>query len=80
MIAPRVKRSAARDIVAEPIAMFFVRTRWVWCALSAVFIPGAIGYAVGGIHTMMGCALFSGLLRACLMVLATSLVNSVGHR
>jgi stearoyl-CoA desaturase (delta-9 desaturase) len=61
------------------IAMFFVRTRWVWYALSAVFIPGAIGYAVGGFHTMMGCVLFSGLLRAYLMVLATSLVNSFCH-
>jgi stearoyl-CoA desaturase (Delta-9 desaturase) len=47
--------------------------------MSAVFIPGAIGYAVGGFHTMMGCVLFSGLLRAYLMVLATSLVNSVCH-
>jgi stearoyl-CoA desaturase (delta-9 desaturase) len=47
--------------------------------MSAVFIPGAIGYAVGGIHTMIGCVLFSGLLRAYLMVLAASLVNSVCH-
>jgi stearoyl-CoA desaturase (Delta-9 desaturase) len=69
----------AKDILADPIAMFFTRTRWVWYALSAVFIPGAIGYAVGGFHTMMGCVLFSGLLRAYLMVLATSLVNSFCH-
>lgn len=69
----------AKDILADPIAMFFVRTRWFWYAMSAVVIPGAIGYAVGGIHTMIGCALFSGLLRAYLMVLATSLVNSVCH-
>jgi stearoyl-CoA desaturase (delta-9 desaturase) len=47
--------------------------------MSAVFIPGAIGYAVGGFHTMMGCVLFSGLLRAYLMITTTSLVNSVCH-
>jgi stearoyl-CoA desaturase (Delta-9 desaturase) len=69
----------AKDILADPIAMFFVRTRWFWYGMSAVFIPGAIGYAVGGIHTMIGCVLFSGLLRAYLMILATSLVNSVCH-
>ena len=58
----------AKDILADPIAMFFVRTRWVWYGMSAVFIPGAIGYAVGGFHTMMGCVLFAGLLRAYLVV------------
>ena len=69
----------AKDILADPIAMFFVRTRWFWYGISAVFIPGAIGYAVGGFHTMMGCVLFSGLLRAYLVITATSLVNSVCH-
>jgi stearoyl-CoA desaturase (delta-9 desaturase) len=69
----------AKDILADPLVMFFVRTRWFWYALSAIFIPGAIGYAVGGIHTMIGCVLFAGLLRAYLMVLTTSLVNSVCH-
>jgi stearoyl-CoA desaturase (delta-9 desaturase) len=69
----------AKDILADPIAMFFTRTRWFWYAMSAIFIPGAIGYAVGGIHTMIGCVLFSGVFRSYLMVLATSLVNSVCH-
>lgn len=69
----------ARDILADPIAMFFTRTRWYWVALSAVIIPGAIGYALGGVHTMIGCVLFSGLFRSYLMTMATSLVNSVCH-
>ena len=69
----------ARDILADPIAMFFTRTRWYWVALSAVIIPGAIGYAFGGLHTMIGCVLFSGLFRSYLMTMATSLVNSVCH-
>jgi stearoyl-CoA desaturase (Delta-9 desaturase) len=69
----------ARDILADPIAMFFTRTRWVWYALSAIIIPGAIGYAFGGVRTMIGCILFSGLFRAYCMVMATALVNSVCH-
>ncbi|QPF87814.1 acyl-CoA desaturase [Bradyrhizobium genosp. L] len=69
----------ARDILADPIAMFFTRTRWYWVAASAVLIPGAIGYALGGVHAMIGCVLFSGLLRSYLMTMATSLVNSVCH-
>jgi stearoyl-CoA desaturase (Delta-9 desaturase) len=69
----------AKDILADPIAMFFTRTRWYWYALSALVVPGAIGYAVGGIHDMIGCVLFSGLFRSYVMVNATSLVNSVCH-
>ena len=69
----------AKDILADPIAMFFTRTRWYWYGLSAVLIPGAIGYAVGGVHTMIGCVLFSGLFRSYVMTMATSLVNSVCH-
>ena len=69
----------AKDILADPIAMFFTRTRWYWYAMSAIFIPGAIGYAFGGVHTMIGCVLFSGLFRSYVMTMATSLVNSVCH-
>ncbi len=69
----------AKDILADPIAMFFTRTRWYWYAISAVLIPGAIGYACGGLHTMTGCILFSGLFRSYVMTMATSLVNSVCH-
>jgi stearoyl-CoA desaturase (delta-9 desaturase) len=69
----------ARDILADPIAMFFTRTRWYWYALSAVIIPGALGYALGGVHAMIGCVLFSGLFRSYVMTMATSLVNSVCH-
>jgi stearoyl-CoA desaturase (Delta-9 desaturase) len=69
----------AKDILADPIAMFFTRTRWYWYAMSAVFIPGALGYALGGVHAMIGCVLFSGLFRSYVMTMATSLVNSVCH-
>jgi stearoyl-CoA desaturase (delta-9 desaturase) len=69
----------AKDILADPIAMFFTRTRFYWYALSALIIPGAIGYAAGGVQTMIGCVLFSGLFRSYVMTMATSLVNSVCH-
>ena|SRR5262249_38999075 len=69
----------AKDILADPIAMFFTRTRWYWYAISAVLIPAAIGYALGGVHAMIGCVLFSGLFRSYVMTFATSLVNSVCH-
>ncbi|MFO1111356.1 MAG: acyl-CoA desaturase [Bradyrhizobium sp.] len=69
----------ARDILADPIAMFFTRTRWVWYALSAVILPGALGYALGGVNAMIGCVLFAGLFRSLMMNMSTSLVNSVCH-
>ena len=69
----------AKDILADPIAMFFVRTRWFWYGLSAVFIPGAVGYWSGGLHAMVGCVLFSGLLRAYILILVSSLTGSVCH-
>ena len=69
----------AKDILADTIAMFFVRTRWMWYALSAVFVPGAIGYWFGGLHDMVGCVLFAGLLRAYLLILVSSLTGSVCH-
>jgi stearoyl-CoA desaturase (delta-9 desaturase) len=70
----------ARDILADPIAMFFVRTRWFWYGMSTVFIPGTIGYALGGVPTMIGCVLFSGLFRAYLLVMISQLTGSVCHR
>ncbi|QOG18831.1 MULTISPECIES: acyl-CoA desaturase [Bradyrhizobium] len=69
----------AKDILADPIAMFFTRTRWYWYALSALIIPAALGYALSGVHAMIGCILFSGLFRSYVMTMATSLVNSVCH-
>jgi hypothetical protein len=37
----------------------------------------AIGYACGGVHTMIGCALFSGLFRAYLLIVVSQLTGSV---
>jgi stearoyl-CoA desaturase (delta-9 desaturase) len=69
----------AKDIMADPIAMFFTRTRWYWYALSMILIPAALGYALGGMNSMIGCVLFSGLFRSYCMTITTSLLNSVCH-
>jgi stearoyl-CoA desaturase (Delta-9 desaturase) len=69
----------AKDILADSIAMAFVKTRWFWYALSAIIIPAAIGYAFGGVHEMIGCLLFAGLLRTYVLILVSSLTGSVCH-
>jgi stearoyl-CoA desaturase (delta-9 desaturase) len=69
----------ARDILEDPIAMFFVRTRWFWYAMSTIIIPGTIGYAFGGLSGMIGCVLFSGFLRAVLLQSISLAVGSICH-
>jgi stearoyl-CoA desaturase (Delta-9 desaturase) len=69
----------ARDILDDPIAMFFVRTRWFWYAMSTILIPGTIGYAFGGLSDMIGCVLFAGFLRAVLLQSISLAVGSICH-
>lgn len=70
----------AKDMLADPMVMFFTRTRWFWYFLSMVGIPAVWGYALGGTHAMWGCILFAGFLRTYLSVMATATVNSVCHK
>jgi stearoyl-CoA desaturase (delta-9 desaturase) len=70
----------AKDMLDDPMVMFFTRTRWFWYFLSMVGIPAAWGYAFGGLHAMWGTVLFAGFFRAYLVVMATATVNSVCHR
>jgi stearoyl-CoA desaturase (delta-9 desaturase) len=70
----------AKDMLADPMVMFFTRTRWGWYFLSMVGIPAVWGYAFGGLHAMWGCILFAGFLRTYLSVMATATVNSVCHK
>lgn len=69
----------AKDILEDPIAMFFVRTRWFWYAMSTILIPGTIGYAFGGTSDTIGCVLFSGFLRAVLLQSTSLAVGSICH-
>ena len=67
-------------MLADPMVMFFTRTRWFWYFMSMVAIPAVWGYAFGGLHAMYGCILFGGFLRTYLAVMATATVNSVCHK
>src|SRR5579863_230033 len=69
----------AKDILADPIAMFFVRTRWFWYAMSTILIPGTLGFAFGGLSDMIGCVLFSGFVRALLLQSTSLAVGSICH-
>ena len=69
----------AKDMLDDPMVMFFTRTRWFWYFMSMVAIPGVWGYAFGGLHAMWGTILFAGFFRAYLVVMATATVNSVCH-
>jgi stearoyl-CoA desaturase (delta-9 desaturase) len=69
----------AKDILEDPIAMFFVRTRWFWYAMSTILIPGTIGYAFGGLSDAIGCVLFSGFLRAVILQSTSLAVGSICH-
>jgi stearoyl-CoA desaturase (delta-9 desaturase) len=70
----------AKDMLADPMVMFFTRTRWFWYFLSMVGIPAIWGFAFGGLHAMVGTILFAGFFRAYLVVMATATVNSVCHK
>jgi stearoyl-CoA desaturase (delta-9 desaturase) len=70
----------AKDMLADPMVMFFTRTRWFWYFLSMVAIPGVWGYAFGGVHAMWGTILFGGFLRGYIVVMMTGAVGSICHR
>ncbi|MPZ58234.1 MAG: acyl-CoA desaturase [Rhizobiales bacterium] len=70
----------AKDMLSDPMVMFFTRTRWFWYFLSMVGIPAAWGYAFGGVHAMWGTVLFAGFFRAYLVVMTSVAVGSVCHQ
>lgn len=70
----------AKDMLSDPMVMFFTRTRWFWYMLSMVIIPAAWGYAFAGLAGLLGTVLFAGFLRAYLMVMSSVAVGSVCHR
>lgn len=68
----------ARDIINDPIALFFSRTYWFWSAMSFV-LPAAIGWLFGGLRESIACLLWAGGARICLLQNLTWSVNSIGH-
>jgi stearoyl-CoA desaturase (delta-9 desaturase) len=70
----------AKDMLADPMVMWFTRTRWFWYVVSMVAIPAVWGYAFGGLHAMWGTILVAGFLRAYAVVMAIATLGSVCHR
>lgn len=69
----------AADLLADPMVMFFHRTRWFWYFTSFFFLPGLYGYAVGGADHVAGTILIVGILRTFLVLNAIASVGSIGH-
>ncbi|MBY0613023.1 MAG: fatty acid desaturase, partial [Beijerinckiaceae bacterium] len=69
----------AKDMLADPFVMFITRTRWFWYALSLVVLPGLFGYALGGVHHMIGCILIAGFFRTYFVIMCSVSVGSFGH-
>lgn len=68
----------AKDLLNDPLVMFFHRTHWVWPMIS-LGAPFAYGYAFGGIEHAGSCLLFAGCLRTTLFHNVVWAVNSIGH-
>lgn len=62
----------APDLLADPAAMFFTRTRWFWYFVSMVILPGGLGLVFGGPDAVIGSILIGGVLRAYLVTLVTA--------
>lgn len=69
----------AKDLLDDPIVMFFSRTCNYWFFVSLIILPGLYGWAFGGIEHTIGTILVGGLLRATIFTQAVLAVNSLGH-
>ncbi len=67
-----------KDLLVDPLFVFFERTHWLWPALS-LLVPWLWGYTFGGITHAIGCLLFGGCFRITLFQNFVWAVNSVGH-
>lgn len=69
----------AADLLADPMVMFFHRTRWAWYCFSFFVLPGLYGLALGGVEHVVGTILVGGILRTFLVLNAIASVGSIGH-
>jgi stearoyl-CoA desaturase (delta-9 desaturase) len=69
----------AKDLLDDPIVMFFSRTRFFWYFVSVIAIPGLYGLALGGPEHALGAILVGGFLRATIFTQAVLAINSIGH-
>lgn len=69
----------ARDMLADPMVMFFHRTRWFWYCASFFLLPGLYGFALGGEEHALGTILIGGILRTFVVLNAIAAIGSFGH-
>jgi stearoyl-CoA desaturase (delta-9 desaturase) len=69
----------AADLLADPMVMFFHRTRWFWYCASFFFIPALFALAFGGVEHVVGTILVGGILRTFFVLNAIASVGSIGH-
>ncbi len=72
-------RVFGRDLINDPIVVFFHRTRWLWPALS-LLAPWLWGYFWADAYRAWGCLLFAGCVRITVFQNIVWAVNSIGHR
>ncbi len=71
--------SNVRDLQADPILAWQHRHIFLIGFIVGMVLPGAIGFAIGGIGTGIGCFIWGGLLRTVFVHHGTFLINSAAH-
>jgi stearoyl-CoA desaturase (Delta-9 desaturase) len=69
----------AKDLLDDPIVMFFSRTSLYWFFGSLFVLPGLYGLILGGPEHVISTILVGGLLRGAVYSQAALAVNSIGH-
>jgi stearoyl-CoA desaturase (delta-9 desaturase) len=69
----------ARDLLRDPMVMFFHRTRWCWYCASFFILPGLYGFVLGGVEHALGTILIGGILKTFLVLNAIASIASIGH-
>jgi len=69
----------AKDLLRDPLVMFFHRTRWFWYMMSFFGFPALWGYLLGGPEHVVGTILVGGTLRVFLVLNNSGAIASFGH-
>jgi stearoyl-CoA desaturase (delta-9 desaturase) len=71
--------SNVRDLQADPILAWQHRHIFLIGFIVGMVLPGAVGFAIGGLGTGIGCFIWGGLLRTVFVHHGTFLINSAAH-
>jgi stearoyl-CoA desaturase (delta-9 desaturase) len=67
-----------RDLLSDPLVMFFTRTHWLWLVV-ALALPYGFGLALGGYDAAWSAMLIGGCLKTTILHNVVWAVNSIGH-